>query len=344
MTLFTQSTFKTLSRVQSLSWRGDELVDWVGGGNAFTLDGTEHLAVTRYAYRFDAAVASPNGDLAVIYEKFGTKGLIVREGEIVREIDRSYYLAGSYEYPVALFNAPDGRLVLAHCPEEYCQIEFEDAETGISLAKSIERRPADFFHSRLAANRSGTRLLSAGWLWHPFHRVVHFDVRAALTNSQLLDNGEIIGRRGEYNINCEESTACWLGENCIAIAASSNAEDPAEGDEVPEEPRLLPRGLAIYDLPNSEYLGSFKYDEPLGTIVAVGTQHILSLYQHPKLIEVATGKILYLWSKLQSGLQQSSIVGGLVNSQMPPPYAFDPEKMRFAIANGKSITVLQFHL
>ena len=320
------------------------MVDWVGGGNAFTLDGTEHPSMRQYGYRFDAAIASPDGRVAIIFEKLGTKGLVLKDGEILREIDRSFYQADAYEYPVTLFNAPDGRLVLAHCPKNYCQAEFEDAETGSPLGLSIERNPSDFFHSRFAANPRGTRLLSAGWIWHPFDSVVHFDIQASLSNPNLLDEGKSLGLYESYRVNCEESSACWLGENCIAVAASSDAEDPTEGEEAPARPRLLPRGLAIYDLSSGECENAFQYDEPLGTIIAVGAHHILSLYRHPKLIEVSTGKILHVWSELQSGLQQSSILRGLDDKAAAPPFAIDPGKMRFAIANGKSITVLHFHL
>ena len=41
-------------------------------------------------------------------------------------------LAGYHadEYPVALFEAPDGRLLLAHCPADACRLDLEEAETG----------------------------------------------------------------------------------------------------------------------------------------------------------------------------------------------------------------------
>ena len=170
-----QSSF-TAADIRSLCWRGDELVDWVGGGRAFASNGTERRASVRYSYRFDAATTSPDGGFAVIYERLGTKGLLLHDGRIIRELDRSFYYANAYEYPVALFNAPDGRLLLAHCSGNYCRIELEQAETGRSLTASAERKPSDFFHSRLVASAHGTRLLSAGWIWHPLSLVVRFDV------------------------------------------------------------------------------------------------------------------------------------------------------------------------
>jgi hypothetical protein len=80
----------------------------------------------------------------VIYERLGTKGLLLHEGRIVRELDRSYYHASAYEYPVALFNDPDGRVLLAHCLGNYCRLELEEAETGRPLTASADRKPSDF--------------------------------------------------------------------------------------------------------------------------------------------------------------------------------------------------------
>jgi hypothetical protein len=90
--------------IRSLCWRGDELVDWVGGGRAFAADGTERPATVIQGYRFDVATASPDGRFAVIYERLGTKGLLLHDGRIVREIDRSFYFADAYEYPVCPVN------------------------------------------------------------------------------------------------------------------------------------------------------------------------------------------------------------------------------------------------
>jgi hypothetical protein len=178
MVLFTQFSFNATG-IRSLCWRGDQLVDWVGGGRAFAPDGTETPARVSYGYRFDAATASPDGRFAVIYERLGTKGLLLHDGRILREIDRSFSHAEAYEYPVALFNDPDGRLLLAHCPGNYGRIELEEAESGRPLIASADRKPSDFFHSRLAASPHGKRLLSAGWVWHPLSVVVCFDVAQA---------------------------------------------------------------------------------------------------------------------------------------------------------------------
>ena len=338
MAPFTQYEFNAAG-VRSLCWRGDELVDWVGGGRAFASDGTERPARVRYSYRFDAATASPDGRFAVIYERLGTKGLLLDDGRVVRELDRSFYQAGAYEYPVALFNDPGGRVLLAHCPGDYCRVQLEEAETGRPLTASTDRKPSDFFHSRLAASPHGKRLLSAGWIWHPLSLVVCFDVAQALADPRHLDSGDALSRALNPYL-AEESSACWLDNDCIAVAASTEPEqDEIDGDV---EPRLRPCGLAVYDVANRTCLRAFQLDEPAGTILGVGARHVLSLYRHPKLIDLSTGQVVHVWTELQSGLQDGSIVWGLEGEAKPPPMAFDPAGKRFAIVNRDTVTVIAF--
>src|SRR5260221_381046 len=112
--------------VRSLCWQGDALIDWVDGGSAYYLDGTTKPSNVAFRYRFDAAVASPSGTFAVIYERRGTKGLVLKNGIAIREINRSFYYADAYEYPVALFRRSNGQEVIAHCPERFCRIDIDE--------------------------------------------------------------------------------------------------------------------------------------------------------------------------------------------------------------------------
>lgn len=339
MALFTQSSFKAAG-IRSLCWRGDQLVDWVDGGRAFAADGTEQLAKVRvrWGYRFDAATASPDGRFAVIYERLGTKGVLLHDGKILRELDRSYYQAEAYEYPVTLFNDPDGRVLLAHCPEAYCRIELEEAETGRQLTASADRKPPDFFHSRLAASPHGKRLLSAGWVWHPLSLVTCFDVTQALADSRHLDGCHDFRSSLTPDL-AEESSACWLDDDCIAIATSAEPEQDSVEDDA--EPRLRPCGLAVYDMANQTCLQAFQLDEPPGTIIALGKRHVLSLHRHPKVVDLSTGKVIHVWSELQSGLQDGSIVWH--GDAKPPPMTFDPANKRLAIVDGDTVTVIEFN-
>lgn len=301
------------------------------------LDGTERRASVYYPYRFDAAKVSPDGRFAVIYERLGTKGVLVDNGKIVREINRSYYFAGEYEYPVALFNDPTGRLVLAHCPDEYCRIELDDVVTGCRLTVSHNRKPQDFFHSRLTASPNGCRILSAGWMWHPWNAVVSFDFERAIADPTHLDRGDPMEPRSGY----EEGSACWLDEDMIAVSGTGDEEN-LDDERKEDGSNLCPRGVAVYDVRKNACLRAFQLDEPPGTLVAVDRNHILSLYRHPKLINLEAGVVVHVWDELNSGLQCSSILQGLDDEAIPPPMAFDPIAKRFAIATKDTIEIIQF--
>ncbi len=330
MIQFKQYSFSATG-IGSLCWRGDNLVDWVGGGRAFALDGTETPRHVGYPYRFDAATASPDGRTAVIYERLGTKGLVLRDGEILREINRSYYQANAYEYPVTLFHELGGQLLLAHCPKEYNQIEFEIAETGQALTASGDRKPSDCFHSRFAASPNGKRLLSAGWVWHPMDVVEHFDVTRALADPHHLDHGDSLPDSGP-----EEVSACWLNDDTIIVCSA--AEPTEESDESESSERRS--SLMVFDLAKKQCMHKVQLSEEPGKIFPVGQSHILSLYRHPKLIDITTAKVVHAWDNLDTGQQTSSIILG-ENIKLPA-IAFDPIGSRFAIADSDQITVIEF--
>jgi hypothetical protein len=89
--------------VRSLVWSGNSLVDWVSGGVRYELDGTRESARRSIGYRFDAALVSRSGAHVAIYERLGTKGLLVSAADctLLRELNRSYYFADAYEFPTA---------------------------------------------------------------------------------------------------------------------------------------------------------------------------------------------------------------------------------------------------
>jgi hypothetical protein len=49
-----------------------------------------------------------------------------------------------------------------------------------------------------------------------------------------------------------------------------------------------------------------------------------------------------MWTELQSGLQDGSIIWHLDGEAKPPPMAFNPVTNRFAIVNGNTVTLIQF--
>jgi hypothetical protein len=174
----------------SLHWHGDELVDWVNSGVRYNLDGSYTTSSMNFVYRFDAAVVSFDGMYSAIFERLGTKGLIFKVGTFIREINRSYYCADEYEYPITFLRLPDDRMAIAHCPEEYCKLEIEDVETGERLTRR-DSTGEDFFHSRLSVSDDGRYLASSGWVWHPWEAICLYNVEEAFSNPDALNGGDI---------------------------------------------------------------------------------------------------------------------------------------------------------
>ena len=312
--------------VRSLSWVGDELVDWVDGGARLTLDGQVTPRNVSYAYDFDAAVSSPSGDYAVIYTRLQTKGLILKHGKVLREINRSFYQAGVYEYPIAILRLKNGREVLAHCPEDYNRLELEDIETGECLTQSSARNPSDYFHSRLAASANGDYLLSAGWVWHPMHGVRVFDVQRALQDPQHLDGSGLLA-----DTWADDGTAAFLPENRVVIALNGSLDsDPEDGQT----------SFGAYQLPGGTPMPLPVPNCFIGNCMALGNDHLLSLLEYPKVVDLRSGEIVREWPHIASGNQTSCII--MSDQVKIPPIAFDPVRQRFAVAAGDVVYVLLF--
>lgn len=306
-------------RARALCWHGDELIDWAGIIR-YQLDGTSSGPDIIFAFPFDHAVSSPSGEYVVLYQQLGTKGLILKGDDVVREINRSFYHAHVYEYPVVLFTLPDGREVIAHCPDEYNVIQIEEVESGNRLtARSGDSD--DFFHSRLQVSSDGRYLLSAGWIWHPWDTFQVFDLTQVLQSPESLDR----------NLSRDLSDV-HVGE--IHAAAFNGTDQIVFAGEAGEDGIPL---LGIYSIQAKAVVNSLALDSPAGTLMPVGDVAV-SFYESPKLLDLATGKVLYRWPELSTGLQNSSIIGHL---DRIPPIALDPVNRRFAVADSENITVVQ---
>ncbi|WP_257458858.1 hypothetical protein [Archangium lipolyticum] len=308
---------------ESLCWSGDALIDWVSGGLRHGLDGSSFDPCVRYGYRFDGAVMSQDGQYAVIYERLGTKGLLLRQGKFVRELNRSYYHAEAYEYPVALCTLPSGRTLLAHCPDEYCRLELEDAETGERLTRREGDSP-DVFHSRLQFSRDGRYLLSAGWVWHPVDVLYVFDVARALERPASLDEMREL-ELGLGDVFVEFYSAAFGERDTLVFHCSGD-------EEVDSAP------LMSYSLTEKRVLSKAPLERPAGTMMVMDG-YVVSFFEHPQLIELATGRFVERWPELGTGTQSSSICRGV---GCLPPLAMDPVGRRFAVGTKKGIEVVRF--
>lgn len=291
------------------------------------LDGTVERAHVNYAFRFDSAVASPCGEFAVIYEKRGTKGLVLRQGKVVRELDRSFYHAHVYEYPIAIFRSSSGQVLIAHCPDEYNRLELEDIETGERIGDSGNRNPRDFFHSRLRVSPSGRYLLSAGWFWHPFGMVEVFDLEAAIRTSDALDRPV-----GLPEIDGEVGAAEFLPNDRMLLATTdenlnNDAKEAIGSNEI-----------AVIDIATQQVTSRSATAQPVGSLMAIDEEVAVGFFEHPKLFSLRTGAVLDRWETITSGKQTSSII---LNDVPIPPIAVDVAHRRFAVAEDSCVYVVQ---
>jgi len=303
--------------VRSLNWVGDELVD--------------HAAVvTAWGLPFDAAITSQSGEYAVAYTRLGTKGVVLKSGRVLREINRSFKHAEAYLYPITLARLEDGREVLIHCPDAYNKLQIEVVESGERLTS----RPAkgiDVFHSRLAMSPSGRHLISAGWVWSPFGIVQVFDLQEAITRPETLDEP-----KQPQAIAGEVQSACWIDADHLLVATDPDTErvDAPDGD-----PALLGQGeLGCWSISKGEFIYRTTLGRSAGAMMAVGVDHVVTFFEHPKLTNARTGAVEMAWPDIDSGRETSSIVW---HRPPDPSLALDPTRARFAVADPDGITIIE---
>jgi hypothetical protein len=308
---------------RSLSWDGDVLVDWVGGGARYGLDGTVRPSGIYYAYKFDRAITSPDARFQVLYDALGTKAILLEHGKLLRELNRSYYHANAYEYPIALFIV-EGRHLLAHCPNEYNELEIEDVLTGQLISKR-STRACDFFHSRLQTSPDSLYLLSAGWVWHPLDTIQIYAISDAMRNPSILDGPGLNLEKnfGDADGLLEIHNAAFSGNDRLVLAC--------------EQDNGTDTRICVVDLTSMTTISSATMTEPAGTLMPVG-DHVVCFYRHPRLVDQRTGLTVTAWPELASGVQNSSIMH---HHDAPPPIAIDAQRMRFAVVGPDAITVIQ---
>jgi len=313
-----------------MAWMGDRLVDVADGWRSL-YPGLLERRFAPYGDPFDAAVTAPAGDVCALVASAGTKGLLLGpNGQIVREINRSYYQAEAYRYPLALFTLPDGRTALAHCPERYNRLEIEVPSTGELLTRTGERRPSDIFHSRLAVSGDGKLLLSAGWLWHPWGSLHVYDIAAALDNAQELDSpGGVFDMRGL--ISAEVAGACFVGGD-VALSTTAEENDPDGPDD------LGPLMLARWSTRTRRFLWRRSLQESPGDLLS-WAGHILALNRHPRLYDAETGELLSEWPDLPTGESCSAITWD-DTFRGPARVAIDRATQRLAFTDGQRVVIL----
>ncbi len=329
--MFKQQTLEFKSAPASLNWKEDRLIDWVGGGSEYHLDGSFISSKVLYSYRFDAAIQSPDGNYVVLYEQLGTKGVLLKNGQILKELNRSFYQADVYEYPIAFLQLPDNTWSIVHCPHEYNILEIDAVEGNTRIVSEENRTPVDCFYSRLRVNPSNTLMLHAGWVWHPYNVVELFDVGVVLTNPHLLDNNE---NRYDIPIKAEVASAEFLDDDLIVISAT---EDHINEVDLTDKHHLYAHQIGLYSVSQGQFVKKIDIGKKVGMIVPFTQDLVMDLYQYPKVFDLNTGQIIQEFKDIDSGTQDGPIIHHI---EKMPSVAIDAKNKRVAIANGTKIDVL----
>jgi hypothetical protein len=314
----------------TLSWLPNSLIDWKDCGREFLLNGQIiERGSYSFDFSFDSAITSADGMYAVIYKKLGTKGLLLKNGEVLREINRSYYQAEVYEYPAAFARLKDGRTILIHCPHEYCQVDFEDVETGERLTHHADRKPSDFFHSRFEVSPDNQTFLSKGWAWHPFDFIQIYNIEECIENPLLLDKPRI-----DPDVDGEICTASFITNSQVLIGS------PKEGDSFNDQPsdKLRSGQIAIWDI-NSNTVSNIITPAFAvgGNLIAIDDTFAWELFKHPKIVNYRTGETIDEIAEINSGDQISSIIHHLENL---PIIAINRLTKQVAICKDYDIEIL----
>lgn len=316
----------------SLVWQDDDLVSWTGGGRRWGPDGIEQKPEFYWGFPFDAATASASGPYSAVYQERGTKGALLGGKKVVRELNRSFSHAPTFDYPLALGRLADGREVVVHCPEDYNVLQIEDVAGGERLTAG-ERDPDDLFHSRLSLSPDGRHLLSVGWFWQPFGIANVYDTSLALTDPASLDGDGVLP--SEAVTGGEVTAGCWLDADRLALATGSD-----EWYEVDEEPLALPtRHLGVWSVSGHRWLHrSAVPDAEPGVLLLPRGDQVVTLHGHPRLLDTVTGRVLAEWPEV-GVTAKSRCYGGKTN--LTPVAALHPDGSRLAVAQEESIALIE---
>jgi hypothetical protein len=313
--------------VSPLAWDEDDLVEPMTGRRIVLGQPLPERAFF-LGYPFDRGLCARglNAFWTLAYDNRGTKAVLYKNWKEHRELNRSYYFAKAFDYPIALTSINDGRVVIVHCPNSFDTIEIEDAETGEILGKRKSDKME--FQSRLSVSPDSRFLLSAGWFWHPVGGAWLCPVGA------ILGTDEHHGAEVGFLSEAEVDAAAFLGNDHVVVSSTSeviNEETPASG--------LGPLQLGLWSIAESKWVSIVPLQEPTGSIMP-WKDWVISFHKHPKAIELATGKVVHVWDQLDSGIQIGSIDLG---DPPPPVMALNPQKGMFAVGGSNAINVISLH-
>jgi hypothetical protein len=321
--------------VPALAWDVGYLVAPESGPLRWTPDGTPVEQECRgFGGPFGQSVTSADGRYRVLYAERGTKALLLDGHDLVREFDRSYYHAADYDYPVAVGTTADGREVVVHCPTRYDTLHIDDLHSGERLTEGRrltegQRQPIDVFHSRLSISPDGNHLLDVGWVWQPYGVALVYSLPQALADPASLDGFGVVPFH--RTVGAEVANACWLDADRIAVTTSTDDDDDSGPDE------LGRAQVGVWSIGAGGWLHRSALGFEAGVILARGEQ-IVTLHGHPRLVDVATGRVVAEWPEVDTGRWTACY--GLTH-RPSPVVALHPDGTRLAVAGPGAVTVIE---
>ncbi len=318
--------------LKSLSWYGDQLIDIVGGHVLIDFDGNVSDPRIGYSgFPFDGIIMSSCSKYAVIFETFGTKGLLLEDLKAIREINRSYYCSRSFEFPVSFLERKGQPPLLVYCPDQYNVLEVEEFHSGQRLGVNSNREPEDFFFSRFVMSPDSQHFINLGWQWHPVELSRLFSVSNLLSDVSYADKGDELrwfqlmehDNDGWYRI----PTACFIDSKTICIYTTNLEANPGEGS------------LDLVDIKTNKILRRVETDILMGMIYPLSSSHVLNLNGEISIVNLVTGQIDYKVEGV-SAPNRDSVIGS--SKDMFPLMAYKRDKRRLAVTNDKQLHILEF--
>ncbi len=315
----------TANSLKTITWFNNTIVDWASVGNQYLFDGKiKQLEKYHFGFNFDGAITSADGKYQFIYIRLGTKGLLLKEGKILREINRSYYCADVYEYPAAFLTRKDVTYLI-HCPIAYNQLDFENVETGELTTNITGRQPSDVFHSRLEISPNNSYLISKGWFWHPLDVIEVFNIENCFSNPSLLDKSTLYP-----DVGVEVCTASFISNDKILIGSSDEIIDDDNLKKFP------PKHISVWDLKTDQLSKPVSINVEFGNLFVINESFAWDLFNYPKIININTGEVIDRDEEFNSGNQRSSIIHHLEN---PPQIIFNKETKQIAVSGKEKIEI-----
>ncbi len=277
-------------------------------------------------------------------QSYGAPGL----RNVVREINRSYYYANVYEFPIAFARIGD-REVIIYCPDEYNRLEIEDVNSGerlgysgrtgssASLTPAVDsgssnaRDPSDVFHSRLSISPGGDWLMSNGWYWHPHDALELFPLNKCAGDAKLLDNCQ-----WKLPGTPMTQSASFLNDDMIVAGLGEGWYDKT-GEEIRGQTSKTPLNtLAVWHVGDATFQHVVHLERQMGTLLPVSETEVFELFDYPKILDIQSGQTLRSWPEISTGHQASCII----RDQHPPPMAYHRDNRRLAVGHGDAIHVI----